>query len=86
MSLIALRMAIIVAVSYLFGLVGAKLICLFENSNHNGGDYRSDEPAPTISPDLDAISNPKLAKKRLGEVDNSYQLEEFDLGQKNKKD
>ncbi|WP_036482987.1 hypothetical protein [Myxosarcina sp. GI1] len=75
MFLIGLRIIILLAVAYLFGLLVAWLFAMFGNGN-GGDDFRRDDPE-TPSPQGDPEN-----KKRLVEVDESYYLEEFDLSKK----
>ncbi len=79
MFLIALRIVIVLALAYLFGLLVAWLASFFNASDDDGWDKGGDEPAPTLPPDPGETSKQKLVKKRLVEVDESYYLEEFDL-------
>ena len=67
MSLIALRIVIILAISCLFVLLVAKLVSLFQNFNHGGGNSRSDDSVPTIPPEPGANYEPNSWKKRWSE-------------------
>ena len=59
MTFIVLRIVIILTVSYLFALLVAKLVSLFQHSNHGGGDTRGDDSVPTMPPDPGATSELK---------------------------
>ncbi|MDJ0575342.1 MAG: LapA family protein [Xenococcaceae cyanobacterium MO_234.B1] len=86
MFLIALRILLVLAIAYLFGLLVAWLVSLFQTSDDGGGDSRGDEPIPTMPSDPGATPQQKLPKKRLVEIDEYYYLQEFDLSQKKMKD
>ena len=80
MAFIALKLSILLASAYLFGLFVAWLFSLFNSDG--GDDFRDNEPdTPQPSPPGKALTQ-KTAKKRLVEVDESYYLEEFDLSNK----
>ncbi len=81
MFLIALRLIILIAVAYLFGLLVAWLFSLF-NSSNGGDDFRGSDPDPPQPPNPGKTLEQKKNKKRLVEVDESYYLEEFDLSKK----
>ena len=73
MFLIGLRIASILAIAYLFGLLIAWLLSLLSRSEDGGDgwDFDGDDPnSPTP---------PGSGKKRLVEVDEYYYLQEFDL-------
>ena len=83
MFLIALRLMVILAIAYLFGLLVAWLFSWF-NSNDGGDDFRDgdpDTPQPP-NPSNTLQQNQNQTNKRLVEVDESYYLEEFDLSKK----
>ncbi len=82
MFLIALRIVIVLALAYLFGLLVAWLASFFNAPDDDGWDKGGDESDPKLPPDPGETSKQKLAKKRLVEVDEYYYLEEFDLSQK----
>ena len=81
MFLIALRLIILIAVAYLFGLLVAWLFSLF-NSSNGGDDFRGSDPDTPKPPEPGLTLEQKKNKKRLVEVDESYYLEEFDLSKK----
>ncbi len=81
MFLIALRLIILLATAYLFGLLLAWLWSLF-NSSDGGDDGRGDDPNSPKPPNPTKTLEPKKGKKRLVEIDESYYLEEFDLSKK----
>ena len=81
MFLIAFRIVIVIAVSYLFGLLVAWLFSLF-NRGDGGDDFRRDNPSFPKPPNPGKTLQKKDEKKRLVEVDESYYLEEFDLSKK----
>ena len=72
MFLIALRLVIVLAIAYLFGLLVAWLASLFKD---RGVD---DEHSPVSA----ASSDLKENKKRSILIDESYYLEEFDIYKK----
>ena len=79
MFVIALRLAIVLAVAYLFGLLVSWLFWLFNSDG--GDDFRKGDPDSPKPP------NPGKAmeledNKRIVEVDESYYLAEFDLSKK----
>ncbi len=73
MFLIGLRIASLLAIAYLFGLLITWLLSLFSGSEggDDGWDFDGDEP--------NAPMPPGSGKKRLVEVDEYYYLQEFDL-------
>ena len=81
MSLIAFRLATLLAAAYLFGLFVAWLFSLF-NGGNGGDDFRDGEPDSPKPPNPGKALEPKQHQKRLVEVDESYYLEEFDLSKK----
>ena len=81
MFLIALRILIVVAIAYLFGLLVAWLVSLF-NGGDGGDDFRRGQPKVPQPPNPGKTLPIKQEKKRLVEVDESYYLEEFDLSKK----
>ena len=81
MSLIAYRLAVVLAIAYLFGLLVSWLFSLF-NSSDGGDDFRRDDPDSPKPPKPGKTLALKQDKKRLVEVDESYYLEEFDLSNK----
>ena len=85
---ILLRMLLILAISYLIGLLMASwLISLFQIAGDDGGISRGNERRfSTMLPDRDAISRRKHRQKWWVEVDESYYLEEFDLSHKHHQD
>ena len=85
MFLIALRLLILLALAYLFGLIVAWIFSFFNNSD-GGDDFRSDDSVAPKPPEPGKTSQQKRGLKRVVEVDESYYLEEFDLSQKNGKD
>lgn len=81
MFVIALRLAMVLASAYLFGLFVSWLFWLF-NSSDGGDDFRDGEPdAPKPPVPGNALELP-TDNKRLVEVDESYYLAEFDLSKK----
>ena len=85
MSIIALRIVIILTVSYLFGLLVAWLFSLF-NSSNCGDDFGGNDPDTSNPPQPGKTLELQKGKKRLVEVDESYYLEEFDLSHKHSQD
>ncbi|MGK7938201.1 MAG: LapA family protein [Xenococcaceae cyanobacterium] len=81
MFLIALRLMVLLAIAYLFGLLVAWLFSLF-NSSNGGDDFRRDDPDTPQPPNPPKTLDIQKGKKRLVEVDESYYLEEFDLSKK----
>ncbi len=81
MFLIALRLIILVAIAYLFGLLVAWLFSIF-NADNGGNDFRGDDPDTPKPPQPGKTLEQNKGKKRLVEVDESYYLEEFDLNNK----
>ena len=81
MFLIALRLIVLLAIAYLFGLLVAWLFSLF-NSSNGGDDFRRDDPDTPQPPNPGKTLELQKSKKRLVEVDESYYLEEFDLSKK----
>lgn len=82
MFLIGLRLIILLATAYLFGLLFAWLWSLF-NSGDGGDDGRGDDPDSPKPPNPTKTLEPnQKGKKRLVEIDESYYLEEFDLSKK----
>ena len=81
MFLIALRLIILIAIAYLFGLLFTWLFSLF-NTDNGGNDFRDDDPDSPQPPQPGKTLEQNKGKKRLVEVDESYYLEEFDLGNK----
>ena len=81
MFLIALRLIIVLAIAYLFGLLVSWLFSWF-NSNDDGDDFRNDDPNLPKPPKPGKTLERQQGKKRLVEVDESYYLEEFDLSKK----
>ena len=81
MFLIAFRLITLLAIAYLFGLLVAWLFSLF-NSSNGGDDFRGNDPDTPQPPEFGKTLEQKKGKKRLVEVDESYYLEEFDLGKK----
>ena len=81
MFLIALRLIVLLAIAYLFGLLVAWLFSLF-NSSNGGDDFRRDDPDTPQPPNPPKTLELQKGKKRLVEVDESYYLEEFDLSKK----
>lgn len=80
MAFIALKLTILLASAYLFGLFVAWLFSLFNSDG--GDDFRDDEPDTPQPPPPGKALKQKTDKKRLVEVDESYYLEEFDLTNK----
>ena len=80
MFVIALRLAIVLAVAYLFGLLVAWLFSLFNSDG--GDDFRDGDPDSPKPPNPGNALKLETGKKRLVEVDESYYLEEFDLSKK----
>lgn len=81
MFLIAIRLIVLLAIAYLFGLLVAWLFSLF-NADNGGDDFRRDNSDSPKSPEPDKTLEPNQSKKRWVEVDESYYLEEFDLSNK----
>ncbi|MDJ0635163.1 MAG: LapA family protein [Xenococcaceae cyanobacterium MO_188.B29] len=81
MFLIALRLIVLLAIAYLFGLLVAWLFSLY-NSSDGGDDFRRDDPDTPQPPNPRKTLELQKDKKRLVEVDESYYLEEFDLSKK----
>ena len=81
MFLIALRLIVLIAVSYLFGLLVAWLFSLF-NADDGGNDFGRDDGDIPPPPETGKSLEKAKGKKRLVEVDESYYLEEFDLKKK----
>ncbi|MGD1920910.1 MAG: LapA family protein [Pleurocapsa sp.] len=81
MFVIALRLATILAIAYLFGLFVSWLFWLF-NSSDGGDDFRDGEPDTPKPPVPGNALKIEADKKRLVEVDESYYLAEFDLTKK----
>ena len=81
MFLIALRLIILLATAYLFGLLCVWLWSLF-NSGNGGDDGRGDEPDSPKPPNPTKTLEAKKGKKRLVEIDEFYYLEEFDLSKR----
>ncbi len=81
MFVIALRLAIVLAVAYLFGLFVSWLFWLF-NSSDGGDDFRDGDPESPKPPNPGNALKLETGKKRLVEVDETYYLEEFDLSKK----
>ena len=81
MFLIAFRLIVLLAISYLFGLLVAWLFSLF-NSSDGGDDFRKDDNGTPKPPNPEKTLDHNKDKKRLVEVDESYYLEEFDLREK----
>ena len=81
MFLIALRLIVLLAIAYLFGLLVAWLFSLY-NSSDGGNDFRRDDPDTPQPPNPGKTLELQKDKKRLVEVDESYYLEEFDLSKK----
>ena len=80
MFLIGLRLLVLLAISYLFGLIVAWLFSLF-NTDDGGDDFRQGEPEDPQPPEPGRTLSNK-GKKRLVEVDEFYYREEFDLKKK----
>ncbi len=81
MPLIALRLIILLASAYLFGLLVAWVFSWF-NSSDGGDDFGGNDPDTPKPPEPGKTLKQKTDKKRLVEVDESYYLEEFDLSNK----
>lgn len=85
MFLIAIRLIVLLAIAYLFGLLFAWLFSFFNSNDGGGDDFRRgdgndpDSPKPPYS---ERTLEEEKGKKRLVEVDESYYLEEFDLSKK----
>ena len=80
MPLIALRLIILLASAYLFGLLVAWLFSWFNSDG--GDDFNGDDPDTPKPPKPGKALELNKGKKRLVEVDESYYLEEFDLKSK----
>ena len=80
MPVIALRLTILLASAYLFGLLVAWLFSLFNSDG--GDDFRDSDPDTPQPPQPGKALKQKTGKKRLVEVDETYYLEEFDLSNK----
>ena len=80
MFVIALRLAIVLASAYLFGLFVSWLFWLFNSDG--GDDFRDGEPDTPKPPNPGKALELETDKKRLVEVDESYYLAEFDLSKK----
>lgn len=81
MFLIALRLIVLIAVSYLFGLLVAWLFSLFDADN-GGNDFRRGDGDIPQPPKPGKSLEKAQGKRRFVEVDESYYLEEFDLKKK----
>ncbi|HHP7229741.1 MAG TPA: LapA family protein [Xenococcaceae cyanobacterium] len=81
MFLIALRIIVLFASAYLFGLLVAWLFSLFNDGN-GGDNFDNDDPNPPTPPQSGKTLASQKNQKRLVEVDESYYLEEFDLSKK----
>lgn len=81
MFVIALRLAIVLASAYLFGLFVSWLFWLF-NSSDGGDDFRDGEPDAPKPPIPGKTLKLEMDDKRLVEIDESYYLAEFDLSNK----
>ena len=82
MFLIGLRLIMLLAIAYLFGLLFAWLFWLFKGNNDGGDDFSDDKPDIPKPPSFGKPLEDKQVKKRLVEIDESYYLEEFDLSEK----
>ena len=81
MFVIALRLAVVLAIAYLFGLFVSWLFWLF-NSADGGDDFRDGEPESPQPPKPGKTLKLETDQKRLVEVDEAYYLAEFDLREK----
>ena len=80
MFVIGIKLVVLLAVAYLFGLIVAWLFSLF-NPDNGDDDFRQDDPKDPQPPEPGKTLSNK-GKKRLVEVDEFYYLEEFDLKKK----
>ena len=80
MFVIALRLAIVLAIAYLFGLLVSWLFSLFNSDG--GDDFRKGDPESPKPPNPGEALELETDKKRTVEVDESYYLAEFDLSKK----
>ena len=81
MFVIALRLAIVLASAYLFGLFVSWLFWLF-NSSDGGDDFRDGNPDSPKPPNPGKTVTLKTESQSLVEVNEDYYLAEFDLSKK----